>query len=167
MRNRILILLSIFLTMLSSYGCSGKVPAATQAEPTSLAGVFVAQDASGVATAAVQKTSISEFLDLPAHIEPDPTREIIYTIGILVMPGAAAMGESGTVGSGMATRMVQNDTWLSISEHNLQRSRVWEWKEDDRVYFPDRDEWYRVLYPTPSVTARPQIYLARAQKEQP
>jgi hypothetical protein len=105
--------------------------------------------------------------DIDSEAGPDPTRPIIRTTGIFVTPGAAAMGEGGTVASGMATRVVQNDTWLSISDHNLKRSRLHEWKEEDRVYFPDRDQWYKVLYPTPSATARPQIYLARVQIEQP
>lgn len=104
--------------------------------------------------------------DIDSEAESDPGRQVVYTTGILVMPGARAMGESGTVASGMATRVVQNDVWLSISEHNLQRSKLHEWKEEDRVFFPDRQEWYSVLYPTPSVTARPQIYLARVQREQ-
>ena len=97
---------------------------------------------------------------------PDLARDMIETIGILVMPGAHAMGEAGTVGAGMATRVVQNDTWLSIQEDNLLKSKLFMWREGDRVYFPDRDEWFSVLYPTPSVTARPQIYLARMQVAQ-
>jgi hypothetical protein len=97
--------------------------------------------------------------------EPDLTRKMIEVVGILVMPGAAAMGEGGTVGSGMATRIVSNDTWLSIQEDQLIKAKLETWQEGDRVYFPDRNLWFTVLYPTPSVTARPQINLARMQNQ--
>ena len=76
------------------------------------------------------------------------------------------MGEGGTVGSGLSTRVVANDTWVSFSEHMLG-TMLHVWREGDRVYFPDRDQWYTVLYPTPSATARPQIYLARMQLGSP
>ena len=106
---------------------------------------------------------------LPATVTaegtPDPNRKIIEVIGILVMPGAAAMGEGGTVGSGMATRVVTNDTWLSIQEDQLVKAKLETWQEGDHVYFPDRNLWFTVLYPTPSVTARPQINLARMQNQ--
>jgi hypothetical protein len=97
---------------------------------------------------------------------PDPTREQINITGILVMPGAAAIGESGTVNSGLSTRVVANDVWLSVQEDQIVKAKLATWKEGDRVYFPDRDQWFTVLYPTPSVTARPQIELARMQKDQ-
>jgi hypothetical protein len=97
--------------------------------------------------------------------EPDSLRKVIAVTGILVMPGAAATGEGGTVGSGMATRVVTNDTWLSIQEDQLAKAKLETWVEGDRVYFPDRNLWFTVLYPTPSVTARPQINLARMQNQ--
>lgn len=105
--------------------------------------------------------------DIDSEAGPDPTRRVVRTVGILVMPGAAAMGEAGTIGTGMASRTVFNDVWLSISERNLLGSLLHTWREEDRVYFPDRDEWYKVENPVPSVTARPQIYLSRLQIEQP
>lgn len=97
--------------------------------------------------------------------DPDPTRKMIEITGILVMPGASATGEGGTIGSGMATRVVTNDTWLSIQEDQLVKAKLETWQEGDRVYFPDRNLWFTVLYPTPSVTARPQINLARMQNQ--
>ncbi|HEY6613494.1 MAG TPA: hypothetical protein VIZ32_03220 [Vicinamibacterales bacterium] len=112
---------------------------------------------------------VQMFPMLPATVategEPDPNRQVIEITGILVMPGAAATGEGGTVGSGMATRVVTNDTWLSIQEDQLIKARLETWVEGDRVYFPDRNLWFTVLYPTPSVTARPQINLARMQNQ--
>lgn len=95
---------------------------------------------------------------------PDPQREVITITGILVAPGAAATGEGGTVSSGMSTRVVAYDVWVSIQEDQLAKARLETWQKGDRVYFPDRDQWYTVLYATPSVTARPQIELARMQK---
>ncbi len=104
--------------------------------------------------------------DVDSEANPDATRQVVKTVGILVMPGAAALGEGGTVGSGLTTKTIQNDVWVSFAEHRLKGVPLYTWREDDRVYFPDRDEWYKILYPTPSVTARPQIYLARLQKEE-
>jgi hypothetical protein len=95
---------------------------------------------------------------------PDQTREVIYITGILVMPGSAATGEGGAVSIGMAHRVVAYDTWLSVQEDQLVKAKLETWRKGDRVYFPDRDMWFTVLYPTPSVTARPQIELARMQK---
>ena len=96
--------------------------------------------------------------------DADPNREVIYITGILVMPGSAATGEGGSVSIGMSTRVVAYDTWLSVQEDQLVKAKLETWRKGDRVYFPDRDIWYTVLYPTPSVTARPQIELARMQK---
>ena len=94
---------------------------------------------------------------------PDPTRRAIVTIGILVMPGAAATGEGGAVSTGMSSSPLGASTWLSISTHNLKGVALHSLTEGDRVYFPDRDEWYSVDHPLPSVTARPQVYLNRLE----
>ena len=94
----------------------------------------------------------------------DPARDIIYIIGILVAPGASATGEGGVVSTGMSHRVVAYDIWLSIQEDQLAKAKLETWQKGDRIYFPDRDQWYTILYPTPSVTARPQIELARMQK---
>jgi hypothetical protein len=103
--------------------------------------------------------------DVDSEASPDPTRKILKTVGVLMMPGAAATGEAGTVGTGLTVKQVQNDVWVSLSERNL-KGTLSTWKEEDRAYFPDRDIWYKVLYPIPSATGRPQIYLARLQVEQ-
>jgi hypothetical protein len=95
---------------------------------------------------------------------PDASRRAIVTIGILVMPGAAAVGEGGTVSTGMASAPLGASTWLSISTHNLKGIALNDLQEGDRVYFPDRDEWYMIDHPLPSVTARPQVYLNRLER---
>lgn len=104
--------------------------------------------------------------DVDSEASPDPTRKIVTTVGVLFMPGAAATGEAGSMATGLTSKQVQNDVWVSISEHRLKGVDLATWKSEDRVYFPDRDIWYKILYPIPSVTGRPQIYLARLQVEQ-
>lgn len=68
------------LAALFAAGCSSapSTPPAgeTQAAQTSSAqtdGQYVAADAKGVRTIVVQKSAIPDYLELPAHIEPDPT----------------------------------------------------------------------------------------------
>lgn len=94
--------------------------------------------------------------------EPDPDRAVLKTMGILVMPGAATTGEGAAAG-GMATPLTSS-TWVSISEDNLKNTDLAYWREDDRVFFPDRDEWFKIDHPLPSATARPNIYLVRLEK---
>jgi hypothetical protein len=92
---------------------------------------------------------------------PDPNRPPVITTGVLVMPGAATTGEGA--GSGFESGPVSRQTWLSITEHRLLPMKLHELQQGDRIYFPDRDEWYMVDYPVPSKTARPNIYLTRLQ----
>jgi hypothetical protein len=94
--------------------------------------------------------------------ERDPDRPILKTTGILVAPGAAVTGESGT-GGGMASPLT-GGTWLSLTEEALKTTKLEDWREDDRVFFPDRGEWYKIDHQVPSVTARPNIYLVRLEK---
>ncbi|MFZ0786425.1 MAG: efflux RND transporter periplasmic adaptor subunit [Candidatus Acidiferrales bacterium] len=50
--------------------------AAAQGVPSSSATEYVATDSRGIQTVTVQRTSVPEYLDLPAHIEADPTRVV-------------------------------------------------------------------------------------------
>jgi cobalt-zinc-cadmium efflux system membrane fusion protein len=50
--------------------------AAAQTAPSSSATEYVATDSKGIQTVTVQKTAVPEYLDLPAHIEADPTRVV-------------------------------------------------------------------------------------------
>lgn len=93
---------------------------------------------------------------------PDPARQHLRTYGIFVMPGATATGEGGTVGAGLTTRVVTNDVWFSITEDKIIDYSYW--KEGDRVYLPDRDEWFALTFITPSATGRPNLNLVRIQK---
>jgi hypothetical protein len=94
---------------------------------------------------------------------PDPDRPALATIGVLVMPGAAATGEAGTGGQGIA-KPLDASTWVSITEYNLLPMKLSDLQQGDRVYFPDREEWYMVDHPMPSKTGRPQIYMSRIQE---
>ena len=95
---------------------------------------------------------------------PDPARPAITRRGILVMPGAAATGEAGTRAQGMTASYFDTSTWLSITEYELLPMKLADIQQGDRVYFPDRDEWYMIDHPIPSKTGRPQIYMSRLQE---
>ena len=50
--------------------------AAAQSSPNSSSTEYFAPDTKGIKTVTVQKTAVPEYLDLPAHIEADPTRVV-------------------------------------------------------------------------------------------
>lgn len=95
---------------------------------------------------------------------PDPARKAVNTRGVLVMPGAAATGEAGTMATGMVSGQLDLTTWLSITDFNLKTLKLSDLQHGDRIYFPERDEWYAMDRPIPSKTGRPQIYLQRLQE---
>jgi hypothetical protein len=94
----------------------------------------------------------------------DPARPAVVTRGILVMPGAAATGEAGSQATGMNSGPLDLTTWVSLTEYNLKTLKASDLQQGDRVYFPDRDEWYMIDHPIPSKTGRPQIYMSRIQE---
>lgn len=101
---------------------------------------------------------------VPGEQGPDPTRKVLVSTAVLVTPGAALVGESGRatggVGGGFDTRLLEAETWMSITTDKL--ISVTNWRESDRVYFPPpRDEWYNISYLDPSATRRPNIHLIR------
>jgi cobalt-zinc-cadmium efflux system membrane fusion protein len=61
-------------------GCGDSSSSAQSPTSSSAGGAssteYVAQDARGIQTMTVRTTAIPEYLDLPAHIEPDPTRVV-------------------------------------------------------------------------------------------
>ena len=70
-----------FAAVLSLAGCgSGSNTNATAPPPASAAaasdGEYIAPDAKGVQTITVGQAPIPDYLELPAHIEPDPTRVV-------------------------------------------------------------------------------------------
>jgi membrane fusion protein, heavy metal efflux system len=76
MRTAILV---IICSVASLAGCSGSGTSQTQAaaNPASTAtDQYIAQDASGIQTLAVQTTTIPDYLDISAQIEADPTQVV-------------------------------------------------------------------------------------------
>jgi len=95
---------------------------------------------------------------------PDPARPELLTRAALVMPGAAASGEAGSGAQGMTATYLDTTTWFSITEYNLLPYKLSDLQQGDRVYFPDRNEWYMIDHPMPSKTGRPQVYVSRIQE---
>lgn len=77
--KRVLLPLGLALAVGLS-GCGDSSGSAQSSAPSSVnsasSGEYVAQDAKGIETMTVRQTTIPEYLDLPAHIEPDPTRVV-------------------------------------------------------------------------------------------
>ena len=77
--KRVLLLLGLALAVGLS-GCGDSSGSAQSSAPSSVngasSGEYMAQDAKGIETMVVRQTTIPEYLDLPAHMEPDPTRVV-------------------------------------------------------------------------------------------
>lgn len=91
---------------------------------------------------------------------PDPDRAVIKTTGMYVNPGAAITGEGGTQGANLNFRLVMQDCWISIIDDYVNSKA---WVRGDRVYLPERGEWWEITYADPSPTNRPNIHLVRIQ----
>lgn len=92
--------------------------------------------------------------------QPDTTRKVLKTTGVYVTAGASLVGEGGiAAGLGRNLQQVEMDVWLSINEDVL--GDINSWQAHDRVYFPERDQWFEILYVAPSATHRPNIHLIR------
>lgn len=96
--------------------------------------------------------------------EPDPNREILKTNGCLAGPGSNIIGEGGTMGAGgLNTRMVAQEFWLSLME--AKGGDIHTWKKGDRVYAPERNDWYEIVYSDRSWTGRPLFHLVQLNAE--
>ncbi len=75
--KKILGIISVFLA-LSFAGCSRSLPESMPASAlkASASDEVVLTNTQGIATMVVQPASISDYLDVPAHIQPDPTRVV-------------------------------------------------------------------------------------------
>ncbi len=72
-----ILLVSVVLALTGCSSGSAKDGAAARAQSSdSAAGEVVAADSKGIQTEVARTTTIPEYLDLPAHIEPDPTRVV-------------------------------------------------------------------------------------------
>ena len=78
MERKLVGILLCFAAAIVSVGCGGSKATPPQSQPGADAGTssnaeYVASDAKGIQTITVQSANIPDYLDLPAHIEPDPT----------------------------------------------------------------------------------------------
>lgn len=92
---------------------------------------------------------------------PDPDRPVLIDFGAYVRPGARITGEGGTQGAQLSTQIVQQDVWCSITGDKVGDPSVY--GKGDRVYWPERDEWFEVSYIQQSATNRPDFHLIRLQ----
>jgi hypothetical protein len=96
----------------------------------------------------------------------DPSRAVLYCIGVYVMPGAAATGEAGTIAIGRSNvggPVLTAAEWVSITEDQLGNPA--NWQPNDRVYLPERGTWHNINSITPSATGRFNVNLTRVQEE--
>jgi cobalt-zinc-cadmium efflux system membrane fusion protein len=77
--NRAILLFGLVISI-ATVGCGDSRSSAQTQTPASASNAsdteYVAPDAKGVKTMALRKTAIPEYIDLPAHIEADPTRVV-------------------------------------------------------------------------------------------
>lgn len=93
---------------------------------------------------------------------PDPARAVLAgpdVLGVYVTQGSKVIGEGSLGGAGGNTQLLEQEVWLSIQAGVLGDPAFW--KSDDRVYFPDRNEWYQISYIPPSATYRYNVHLLR------
>ena len=93
---------------------------------------------------------------------PDTTRTMLKgpnVVGVLEGPGTRMVGETADAPS---TQQIENEVWLSVDQTIIGDPTYW--ATGDRVFLPDRGEWFEILYIGPSTTFRPFIHLTRVQK---
>src|SRR5262245_1598202 len=99
--------------------------------------------------------------DIDTNPQPDPARRIVKTLGVFMKPGASIIGEGGLASAyGGNLHTIAQEAWVSIADERLVIDLL-AWKQHDRVYFPDRDEWYEIAWTDPSATMRSNIHLLR------
>lgn len=108
--------------------------------------------------------SVSGLEDNPAI---DPSRTILKTIGVFMMPGAAATGEGGAPAmAGFPAGIVSERAWISVTDDNIGDLSAWN-NKTDRVYLPERDLWFSIQSILPSANGRPNVYIDRLNKDNP
>jgi hypothetical protein len=98
----------------------------------------------------------------------DPTRKVLDTVGIYVTPGSSAMGEGGTLASGLTTQIQVSREWISITEENMGDPSLW--VRYDRVFLPDQlpnQQYHTIESVVPSATKRYNVNLIRLQQGTP
>ena len=89
---------------------------------------------------------------------PDTSRKPVFTNGAYVTSGSKVVGEAAS-GSAIGAAILEMEVWLSIQATLL--GPITYWKAQDRVYWPDRNEWYSINYIPPSATYRYNVHLTR------
>ena len=96
---------------------------------------------------------------------PDPTRAVLYTNAMYVVPGSRATGEAGTRAAGITTKIQTADEWISITEDAIGSPE--NWTMYDRVYLKERqpgEQWHTIAEIIPSATGRFDIHLIRLKE---
>jgi len=93
----------------------------------------------------------------------DSARPIMHATAVMMQPGAEIVGEAGRAYAygGSNLRTIEQDVWVSIQD--LQSGDITQWKPHDRVFWPDRGEWYEIAWINPSATHRADVHLIRVQ----
>src|SRR5262252_9502940 len=94
----------------------------------------------------------------------DPARPVINTTCVFMRPGAKVVGEGGDSYSRNGAQQVASECWISIQDARLG-GNIFAWKQHDRIYLPERDQWFEINYISPSATGRPDIHLLIVQTE--
>lgn len=103
--------------------------------------------------------------DVSDDATADPSRPIMRGVAVYMRPGAAITGEGGTQGAMLTTQIVQSDVWASITIEQVGGGYIPVYNKDDRIFWPERNEWYAISYVVPSATGRPNIHMIHLSSE--
>jgi hypothetical protein len=90
---------------------------------------------------------------------PDDSRQEVIGVGIYDQ----GRGAVEPTGQGMVHRQATTDTTLSLRFEIVDRAQL---RKGDRVFFPERQEWYEVTYISPDPGGRPDVHLVRVLEDQ-
>ena len=89
---------------------------------------------------------------------PDPDRQQVIARGIYDQTRGAVEQTGGS----MMHRQATVDSTLSIREEPVHQCKL---KKGDRVFFPDRDETYEVIFIHDEPGGRPDVHMVRVLEE--
>lgn len=88
----------------------------------------------------------------------DTTRAVIKTEAVRMGYGPNVIAQAAAGGGNAQT--IAAEVWISVRQEALIIP-LEEWRQGDRIYFPDRDLWMEISWPAPSGTYRPEFHLVR------
>jgi hypothetical protein len=97
-------------------------------------------------------------------IQPDPSRPIIKATAVFERPGARIVGEGGDAYARSGAKQVSQEVWISIQDSQIG-GNIFAWQQHDRIYLPERDQWFEINYINPSATGRPDMHLLIVQSD--